>query len=150
MSKTVLFQVISTQFSSIWPIDRTVSAATTPGQSGPRNDGSEGVLHILQSFSITGASPSDCLVSYRWWGGTPLQRSSRCILEPQPTRQHILPYTVSLCHNSSVWLDTRNPSSRNRYKCIYIYTQEIRYSFRSKWTDPSMHAQLKHERQLTG
>ena len=26
---------ISSQFSSIWPIDRTLSAATTPGQSGP-------------------------------------------------------------------------------------------------------------------
>ena len=27
-------------------------------------DGNEGVLRILQSSSITGASPSDCLVSY--------------------------------------------------------------------------------------
>ena len=31
---------------------------------GPGNDGSEGVLHIPQSSSITGASSSDCLVSY--------------------------------------------------------------------------------------
>ena len=35
--KTVLFQTIqfsiSTQFSSIWPIDRTLSGVTTPGQS---------------------------------------------------------------------------------------------------------------------
>ena len=39
MSKTVPFQIIqfciSTQFSSIWPIDRTLSGATTLGQSGP-------------------------------------------------------------------------------------------------------------------
>ena len=68
MSKTVLFQTIqfsiSTQFSSIWPIDRTISGATTSGQSGSGSDGNEGVLCIPQSSSITGASPSDCLESY--------------------------------------------------------------------------------------
>ena len=52
------------QFTSIWPIDRTLSGAITPGQSGPGIDGNEGVLRIPQSTSITGASPSDCLVSY--------------------------------------------------------------------------------------
>ena len=30
--------------SSIWPIDRTLSGVTTPGQSGPGSDGNEGVL----------------------------------------------------------------------------------------------------------
>ena len=55
---------MSTQFSSIWPIDRTLSGATTPGQSGPGSDGIEGVLRIPQSSSITGTSPSDCLVAY--------------------------------------------------------------------------------------
>ena len=50
--------------SSIWPIDRTLSGATTPGQSGPGSDVNEGVLYILQSSSITGTSPSDYLVSY--------------------------------------------------------------------------------------
>ena len=49
--------------SSIWPIDRTLSSALTPGQSEPGNNGNERVLHIPQS-SKTGASPSDCLVSY--------------------------------------------------------------------------------------
>ena len=52
------------QLSSIWPIDRALSGATTPSQSGLGSDGNEGVLHIPQSFSITGTSPSDCLVSY--------------------------------------------------------------------------------------
>ena len=33
-------------------------------QSGPGNNGNEGVLCIPQSSSITGASSSDCLVSY--------------------------------------------------------------------------------------
>ena len=52
--KTVLFN------TSIGPL----SCATIPGQSGPRSDGNEGVLRIPQSSSITGTSPSDCLVSY--------------------------------------------------------------------------------------
>ena len=68
MSKTVLPQTIqfsiSTQLSSIWPIDRTLSGATTLGQSGPGGEGNEEVLRIPQSSSITGATPSDCLVSY--------------------------------------------------------------------------------------
>ena len=50
--------------SSISLVDRTLSDATTPGQSGPGSDGNEVVLRIPQSSSITGASPSDCLVSY--------------------------------------------------------------------------------------
>ena len=68
MSKTVQFQTIifniSTQFSSIWPIERNLSGATSPGQSGPSSDGNEGVLCIPQSSSITEALPSDCLMSY--------------------------------------------------------------------------------------
>ena len=50
--------------SSIWSIDRALSGATIPAQSGPRSNVSEGVLHIPQSSSITGATPSDCLVLY--------------------------------------------------------------------------------------
>ena len=66
--KTVLLQTIqfsiSTQFSSIWPIDRTLSGATTLGQSGTGSDGNEGALLIPQRSSITEATPSECLVSY--------------------------------------------------------------------------------------
>ena len=85
--KTVLFQTIP--FSSIWSIDRTLSGATTPGQSEPGCEGNKGVLRILESFSITGTLPSDCLTSYpghSWWGSlTLLQRCIRCISQPQPT-----------------------------------------------------------------
>ena len=73
------------------PIDRALSGATTPGQSGPRNDDNEVVLCIPQSFSVTGTSPLDCLVSYPGHSLgclTPLQRSSQCILQPQPTGQY--------------------------------------------------------------
>ena len=66
--KSVLYQTIqfnmSTHSNSIWPIDRTLSGVTIPGQSGPRSDGNNGVLCILQSSGITEVSPSDCLVSY--------------------------------------------------------------------------------------
>ena len=68
-NKTVLFQAIqfsiSTQFSSIWPIDRTLSGTTTPAQNGPGIDGNEEALHI------SGISPSDCLMScsgHLLWG----------------------------------------------------------------------------------
>ena len=49
---------------SIWPIERTLSGATTPSQSGHRSDINKMVLSITQSSSITGASTLDCLVSY--------------------------------------------------------------------------------------
>ena len=41
-----------------------LSIAIIQGQSGPGSDGNKGLLRILQSSSITGGSPSDCLVSY--------------------------------------------------------------------------------------
>ena len=44
---------------SIWPINRTLSGVTTPSQSRHGSDGKEGVPHIPQNSSITGASPSD-------------------------------------------------------------------------------------------
>ena len=71
MSKTFLFQAIQLiqtvliqtiqfsidmQFSFIQPLDRVLSGATIPGQSGPGSDGNEGVFRIPQSPSITGTS----------------------------------------------------------------------------------------------
>ena len=37
-----------------------LSGATTSSQRGPGRHGTKGVLHILQSSSTTGNSPSDC------------------------------------------------------------------------------------------
>ena len=58
MSKKVLFQAIqfsiSTQFSSIWPIDWTLSGAITPGLSESGSDGNKRVRHIPQSSSWLG------------------------------------------------------------------------------------------------
>ena len=43
---------------------KTLSGAITPGQRELDSDSNEGVLRIPQRSSITGASPSDYLVSY--------------------------------------------------------------------------------------
>ena len=59
---TIQFSLMSN--SSICPIDRILSGATTPGLSKPGSDDNEGGLRIPQSSSITKASPSDYLVSY--------------------------------------------------------------------------------------
>ena len=95
MTKTFLFQAIqftqTIQLSIRMVLVLFNSGATTLGQSRPGSNDNEGVLRIPQSSSITGTSPSDCLVSYQdthWEEGlTPLQRSSRCILQSQPTGQ---------------------------------------------------------------
>ena len=50
--------------SSIQPIDRALSGATTQGQIGFGTNGNKGAFCIPQSSSITGVSPSDYLVSY--------------------------------------------------------------------------------------
>ena len=49
--------------SNICFIDRTLSGGTTPGQSGPENNGNEGVLRIPQ-ISKDGTLPLDGLISY--------------------------------------------------------------------------------------
>ena len=61
----------------------TLSGATTLGQSGAGSNGNKGVLHIPQSSSAAGTSPSDCLVSYpgHSLGG------GQCILQSQLTGQ---------------------------------------------------------------
>ena len=94
-----LFQVIqfsiSMQFSSSWPIDRTLSGTTTLDQSEPGSDGSKRVFHIPQT------SPLDCLVLYPGHslggGGVliPLQRCSWCILQPQASGQQSARVMVS-------------------------------------------------------
>ena len=62
-SQTDLIQTIqfsiSMQFGSIWPIDRALTGATIPGQSGPGSNGNKGMLRIPQISSITETSASD-------------------------------------------------------------------------------------------
>ena len=101
--KTIQFS-ISTQFNSIRRIDKSLSDATTLRQSGPGSDGKKGVFCFSQSYSISGAPPSDCLVSYLGHSLrerlTSLQRSSRCLLQPELTVP--LKLFVSLIYLSSI------------------------------------------------
>ena len=75
--------------SSIWLIDRTLSGATTPGQSGPGSNDNEGVLCIplkLQHYwSLTFRLFSVQSGHSFGWGLTPLKRYSRRILQPHPS-----------------------------------------------------------------
>ena len=68
MSKIVLFQAIqfsmSSQFSFISPIDKTLSGPSTQVQSGPESDDNKGVHRFHYSVSSTEALPLDCLASY--------------------------------------------------------------------------------------
>ena len=50
--------------SLIRPKDRSLSGATTPGQTGRKGDGNDRVPCIPQSSSITRSSQSDYLLSY--------------------------------------------------------------------------------------
>ena len=106
--KTVIFQTIqfsiSTHFSSIWPI----SGATTPRHSRHGSDGNEGVLRIPQSSSITGTSPSDCLVSYlrhSLGGGIPLCRDAVSVFY-RPSRLGKIIFHISFVYSDSLpWLE---------------------------------------------
>ena len=69
--------------SSIWTIDKTLSGSCIPGRGEPGSDGSEGVLRIHQSSSITGVSSSNSLVG---GGLPPLQRCHQSIFQPQPPK----------------------------------------------------------------
>ena len=68
--------------SSIRPIYRTLSGATSPGQSGTGRDGNKrGTPHSPKHQHYWSLAIQDT----RWGNLTPLQRCSRNILQPQPT-----------------------------------------------------------------
>ena len=81
--KTIQFSISQFSNSSIWPIDRTLSDATTLVQSEPRSKGNEGILQVPLRSSIRFIS----VVSRTLVEGciTPLQWCSWCILQSQPT-----------------------------------------------------------------
>ena len=80
--KTVLFKKFSLAYACSLNVKNS-SISNTPGQSGPGNNGNQGVLCIPQSSSITGASSSDCFGSYQdihWGSLNSLQRISETIM----------------------------------------------------------------------
>ena len=68
-------------------MDRTLSDATIPGQSGPGSNGNERVHHIPQSSIITGASPLFSVISKTLIGVVlPYCRDAVCVFyRPPPT-----------------------------------------------------------------
>ena len=73
--QTVLFQAIQFIISHLFTFSLNIKqfylthrydpiSGYYSDQSGPGSNGNKGVLRILQNSSITGASKSDCLVSY--------------------------------------------------------------------------------------
>ena len=139
MSKTVPFQLIqfciSTHFSPVWPIDRTLTGATTPGPewiwerwqwwSTPHS------LNLQHYWNLTNRLFS--VISRTLIGGSfiPLQRSSQCVLQPQPTGQFIFVHAGS---NAPSCLLQTMPQEFSLSRCI-CEKQEIfcvvcvRYSF---------------------
>ena len=88
------------QFTSFQSIDRVLSGATTPGQSGPASDGNEEMFRIPQSSSITGVSPSDCVVSYqdtRLWGGSYLSAEMHSVYSTAQANWAIVSLYVCVC-----------------------------------------------------
>ena len=62
-----------------WPIDRILSGASIPDQSGPRRDGNEKGTPNSPSPGITGTSPLDCIRVLNWTvvgGVLPLRRGA--------------------------------------------------------------------------
>ena len=136
MSKSFLFQTIqfsiSTQFTSIWPINRALSGATTLGQDGPRGNGNEEVLRIPQSSRITGTSPSDCLMSYIrtlvGMGNLPLVRDAGFILQAQPTRQVCMwgREKEQVCVCVCVWKREKGERKRKRERESIRVCEQVR------------------------
>ena len=76
---------LSTEFSPIWPIDRTLSGATTPGQSGPGSNGNEKDTSYSSKVQHFWSLIISLISDTCWRSLTPLQRCSLCILLFQPT-----------------------------------------------------------------
>ena len=54
----------------------TLSGDTTPGQTGQRINGNEGILRIYQNSNIVVTSPSECFMPYP---GHSLQESNHSV-----------------------------------------------------------------------
>ena len=101
------------------------------GQSGPGNNGNKGVLRIPQSSSITGTSPSDCLVSYTGHslGGSYPSVEVQSVYSTAPVDWASVCVYVCMCVCVCV--------------CIYIYILSASYSeikyLKPKGCKPKMH-----------
>ena len=118
-------------------MDRALSGATTPGQSGPGSDGNEGVLRTSQSSSITRASPSDCLVSYGGHllvgGGSYLSAEVQLVYSTAPSR-------LGNCQCVCVRPHTHTHTHTHIY--IYIYHHDYDYDYDCEYTTQRLDTSL--------
>ena len=102
-----------------------------PGQSGPGSNGNEGVLHIPQSPSITGTSPSDCLVSYpghSFWRVLPLCRGAVSVFyNPSQLGNNLACVTITpseetlILFRECLWIGTAE-EARRQLHCEQYWT----------------------------
>ena len=89
INRTVLFLIIQFSISHLFNLQiGRYQVFPLQARVDLLSNGNEEVLLIPQSTSITGASPSNCLVSYpgdSLEAVLPLCRDAVCILQPQPS-----------------------------------------------------------------
>ena len=106
--------------------------------SGAGNDGNEGILSILQSSSIIGTSPSNCLVSYpghSLWGGVlPL---GRCVVGIFYSPSRLFFFCISQC--ASIIGESMNPAVllQIEFFNLDMATRRRRYRPGEGWSLPS-------------
>ena len=127
--------------NSIQPIDRNLSGTTIPGHSRSGSDGNEGVLCIPQRSSITGASPSDCFVSYR---GHSLRRGS------YPSAEMQLVYSTAPADWVIViWVHILSTFISHCWRCGYDHTIDYKIFsmlneyFKSEHSSPAFYVMFE-------
>ena len=121
---------------AIWPIDRTLSGATTPGQSGLGSDGNEEVLHIPQSSSFTGASLSHCLISYPGYslGDSYPFAEMQSMYSTVPTSHRLV--NMIICFQLSYTINIQLQKKKPTGFCIIWFNQVLccqKYTFIHTW-----------------
>ena len=107
------------KYEQFYLTNMTQLGAITPGQSRPGSDGSEAVLHITQISNITGAAPSDCLVSYKRYlleSLNNLQRCSHCI-HYSPTDR---PTKIEMLNSSRILRDKRIAKTMQEPRLVWL------------------------------
>ena len=127
--------------SAIWPIDRALSGATTPGKSGTGSDDNEGILRIPQSLTIRlfnviypGHSSADMQLVY---STTPINWAIWCVVSagdfsnmPRTSPMfipyyHLIYYPFPLISISYICITSCTKNNIKQYRkilCIFIFT----------------------------
>ena len=133
---------MSIQFSSIRPIEKTLSGATIQSHSGHGRIGNEGILRIFLRSRNTAGAPTDCLVSYLRdllvvWGLLPL-----CLLSKETMLVVYLLTKWVLCspmvRQTGVQSQVASYQRLKKWHLIppWWTLSNIRYVSRVKWSNP--------------